>query len=84
MRVAIVGGKLQGIEAVYLAHKAGWEVFLIDTNPGVPASGMCDFFIPMDIVEQYLFFVLYAYQDCQKSSYFEKVYWYFGFFASCH
>ena len=52
MRVAIVGGKLQGIEAVYLAHKAGWEVFLIDTNPGVPASGMCDFFIPMDIVEQ--------------------------------
>ncbi len=52
MRVAIVGGKLQGIEAVYLARKAGWEVFLIDTDPGVPASGLCDFFIPMDITGQ--------------------------------
>jgi len=52
MRIAVVGGKLQGVEAVYLAHKAGWEVFLIDFNPGVPASGMCDFFIPMDIVDK--------------------------------
>ena len=47
--VAIVGGKLQGVEATYLARKAGWKVRLIDTNPAVPASGLCDFFVPMDI-----------------------------------
>jgi len=40
MIVAVVGGKLQGIEATYLAHKAGWDVLLIDTNPAVPASGL--------------------------------------------
>ena len=52
MLVAVVGGKLQGIEATYLAHKAGWEVLLIDTNPAVPASGLCDLFVPMDITDE--------------------------------
>jgi|GEM_PF-91787 len=52
MLVAVIGGKLQGIEATYLAHKTGWEVLLIDTNPAVPASGLCDFFVPMDITDE--------------------------------
>ena len=26
MRIAVIGGKLQGVEATFLAHKAGWEV----------------------------------------------------------
>ncbi len=52
MLVAVIGGKLQGIEATYLAHKAGWDVLLIDTNPAVPASGLCDFFVPMDITDE--------------------------------
>ena len=38
MKVAIVGGKLQGTEAVYLAKLAGFESILIDRNPEVPAS----------------------------------------------
>ncbi len=42
MRVAIVGGKLQGVEAAYLAKKAGWEVLLVDRRPQVPAIGLCD------------------------------------------
>ena len=50
--VAIVGGKLQGVEATYLARKAGWQVKLIDTNPAVSASGLCDFFVPMDIKDE--------------------------------
>ena len=41
MRVAVVGGNLQGVEVAYLAHKAGWEVFLIDKRTGAPASGIC-------------------------------------------
>ena len=40
--VAIIGGKLQGVEAVYLAKKAGMKSLLIDKNPMAPASGFCD------------------------------------------
>jgi pyrrolysine biosynthesis protein PylC len=49
MLVAVVGGNLQGIEATYLAKKAGWEVILIDRKSVVPASGLCDRFIPLDV-----------------------------------
>lgn len=49
MRAAVVGGTLQGVEAVYLAHKAGWEVLLIDKKPLVPASGLCDTFVQLDV-----------------------------------
>jgi pyrrolysine biosynthesis protein PylC len=52
MRVAVVGGKLQGVEACYLAHRAGWEVILIDRRRSPPASGMCDRFFCLDIVHQ--------------------------------
>lgn len=51
LRVAIVGGKLQGIEAAYLSHELGWKVFLIDNNPDVPAKGLCDSFYQCDIVK---------------------------------
>jgi len=49
MLVAIVGGNLQGVEAAYLAKKAGWEVLLIDKNPQAAASLMCDRFLPLTI-----------------------------------
>lgn len=52
MKVAIVGGKLQGTEAVYLSRLAGFESILIDKNPGVPASGFCDEFVCGDIVAE--------------------------------
>lgn len=51
MRVAIVGGKLQGVEAVYLAKKAGWEVVLIDKNAWVPAAELCDQFYSLDVTK---------------------------------
>lgn len=54
MRVAIVGGKLQGIEAAFLAHEAGWEVVLIDKKPNVPASGLCQSFYQYDVTEESL------------------------------
>ena len=40
MRLAVVGGKLQGIEAAYLAGEAGYEVVLIDRRPDRPAAGL--------------------------------------------
>jgi len=49
MIVAIIGGKLQGIEAVFLAKEAGYYTILIDKNPVVPASGLCDAFVCGDI-----------------------------------
>ena len=51
MRVVIVGGKLQGMEAVYLAKKAGWEVILVDKNSEVPAAELCDQFILLDVTK---------------------------------
>lgn len=49
MRLGVAGGKLQGIEACYLARKAGWEVALADRSPNVPARGLCDEFVPADL-----------------------------------
>ena len=51
MRIAVVGGNLQSLEATYLARKAGWEVILIDKNSTPPASGLCDDFVKGDVTE---------------------------------
>jgi pyrrolysine biosynthesis protein PylC len=48
--VAIVGGNLQGVEATYLAHKAGWNVRLIDRNARPPAAGLSDTFVQADVI----------------------------------
>jgi pyrrolysine biosynthesis protein PylC len=58
MKVAIIGGKLQGIEAAYLAKKAGFEVVLVDKNPGAPAFGLAD--------EIYMYDVLSNEEACSK------------------
>ena len=41
-RLAIVGGALQGMEAVFLARKAGIESVVIDRKPTAPALSVCD------------------------------------------
>lgn len=50
MRVAIIGGKLQGVEASYLAKKAGWKVILFDRREQAQASGLADTFHCIDIL----------------------------------
>ena len=52
MKIGIVGGKLQGVEAAYLAGKAGWETTVIDRLPDPPASGLCRRSIRVDITSQ--------------------------------
>ena len=52
MLVAVIGGNLQGVEAAYLARKAGWEVMVIDRKPVVPASGLGDRFIQLDVTSE--------------------------------
>jgi pyrrolysine biosynthesis protein PylC len=49
MLCVIIGGKLQGVEAAYLAAKAGWEITLIDKTPDAPASGLGHRFVTADV-----------------------------------
>jgi pyrrolysine biosynthesis protein PylC len=48
----VVGGNLQGVEAAYLAKKAGWEVTVIDRKAVVPAAGLGDRFSQVNITTQ--------------------------------
>ena len=48
MLIAIIGGKLQGLEAAYLAGKAGYRVLLIDKKQDIPARNLCDQFCCID------------------------------------
>ena len=50
MRLLVVGGKLQGTEAVYLAAKAGWQTVLVDSREAPPAAGLADRHVVADIV----------------------------------
>ena len=52
MLVAVAGGNLQGVEAAYLAQKAGWDVLIMDRKPMVPASGLCHTFAQLDITSE--------------------------------
>jgi len=49
-RVAIVGGRLQGIEAAYLCSKAALSTVLIDKDHDPPAKGLCEEFHQIDVV----------------------------------
>ena len=49
MRLLIVGGKLQGTEAAYLAAKAGWDTVLVDRRESPPAAGIAHANVLADI-----------------------------------
>ena len=49
MKLLIVGGKLQGTEAVYLAGKAGFETVLVDRREAPPAAGLAGRHVVTDI-----------------------------------
>ncbi len=49
MRLLIVGGKLQGTEAAYLAGKAGMHTVLVDRREAPPAAGLADAHVVTDI-----------------------------------
>jgi len=51
-KVVIIGGKLQGLEAVYLASKAGMETTLIDKSSHVPARRLCTRFVCENILDK--------------------------------
>ncbi len=43
---------MQGVEAAFLAHEAGWEMVLVDRIPAPPALGICPAFYCLDVVEE--------------------------------
>ena len=49
MRLLIVGGKLQGTEAAYLAGKAGFDTVLVDRREAPPAAGLVDRQVVVDM-----------------------------------
>ncbi|MCF8067416.1 MAG: 3-methylornithine--L-lysine ligase PylC [Desulfobacterales bacterium] len=51
MLVAVIGGNLQGVEATYLAKKAGWDVTVFDKRPDAAATGLCDSFVKLNICD---------------------------------
>ncbi|MCL1905318.1 MAG: 3-methylornithine--L-lysine ligase PylC, partial [Methanomassiliicoccaceae archaeon] len=52
MRLAIVGGGMRGMEATYLAKKAGFETITIDRRDSTPAFSLSDEFEILDPVRQ--------------------------------
>lgn len=42
MRLCIVGGALQGMEAAFLGHEAGYETVVVDRRADAPALSICD------------------------------------------
>ncbi|WP_319200500.1 3-methylornithine--L-lysine ligase PylC [uncultured Ilyobacter sp.] len=52
MKILIIGAKLQGLEAVYLAKKAGYETILVDKNSDAIARSVADKFVVMNVFEE--------------------------------
>lgn len=51
MKVAVLGGRLQGVEIAYLAGKAGWQVVGVDRDAAAPVAGLCQDFRCFDLME---------------------------------
>ncbi|MCL2141763.1 MAG: 3-methylornithine--L-lysine ligase PylC [Methanimicrococcus sp.] len=51
-RICLIGGKLQGSEAAYLAKKAGMHVILIDKNSNALVKNICDDFHCFDVTKE--------------------------------
>lgn len=50
-KVCVVGGKLQGVEALYLAAKAGMETVLIDKEKSPLGKEFCGRFLCQDVIQ---------------------------------
>jgi len=53
IKLCIVGGKLQGLEAAYLAKKAGFKTVLIDRREKTPASYLVDEVYLADVLKDH-------------------------------
>ncbi len=49
LNILIIGAKLQGVEAMYLARKAGYYIVAVDHNADAPGALLADKFILADV-----------------------------------
>jgi len=52
INILIIGAKLQGVEAIYLAKKAGYHVTALDHNADAPGRDLADNFIKADVFDE--------------------------------
>lgn len=52
MKIAIIGGKIKGVEVAVLARLAGINTVLIDKDNLTPASGLCDESLTFDVIKK--------------------------------
>ena len=52
VRIGVLGGRLQGIEATYLCRKAGYESVLIDQDAKAPASTLANETYILDVTKE--------------------------------
>ncbi|HEY3420286.1 MAG TPA: 3-methylornithine--L-lysine ligase PylC [Methanomassiliicoccales archaeon] len=52
MKVGVVGGALQGTEAIYLSKKAGIETVVIDRRKKAPAMSLADEAVNIDVIKE--------------------------------
>ncbi len=52
MKIGIVGGALQGMEAVYLSQKAGYASLVVDRKEKAPARSLSDESVTVDVVKE--------------------------------
>lgn len=63
MNLLVCGAKLQGIEAIYLAKKAGYRVTVVDRDPAAPGADLADRFIAADVRDKALMIPLVRQAD---------------------
>jgi pyrrolysine biosynthesis protein PylC len=51
LKIAVMGGGLQGVETAYLAAKAGWHVTVVDRRAQPPARELAHVFRQADLVD---------------------------------
>jgi pyrrolysine biosynthesis protein PylC len=51
MKLLVAGARLQGVEAIYLGHKAGLTVTAIDCDPLAPGASLADCFLAEDLMD---------------------------------
>ena len=62
-QVLVIGGKLQGLEIVYLSGKAGYRTIVVDRKSEVPARGLATGFVKADIMDRELLIPLFRESD---------------------
>jgi len=63
LKILIIGAELEGIEAVYLAQEAGYEIIVIDKDPQALTREMVDQFIVVNVFEEDIMLTLFEEVD---------------------